>query len=107
MKFILCFVIILALFAALRTQRPWQHQHRSDRERAFTVRSVAAFTLLGLVFVGAFLFLPGKARVVMTIPAFFLAVTLGKAWLNTRARLRREEAARVDFERMKRVGGTV
>ena len=107
MKFVLCFLLILVIFAALRTQRPWQQQTRSDRERAFTVRTVAAFALIGLLFTGAFLFLPGKARLVMVIPAFFVSVSLGKAWLNTRARLRQEEAARVDFERMKRVGGTL
>ena len=75
----------------------------TPQEKALAIRGAAVFWLLGFVFLAALIFLPNKARVLMMLPAFFVAVSLGKAWRNARERLRREEQARVDLERMKRV----
>ena len=75
----------------------------SAREKALAIRGVAALAVLGLIFVTALIFLPNRGRVMAMLPAFFLAVALGKAWRNSRERLRRAEQERVDLERMKRV----
>jgi L-asparagine transporter-like permease len=90
------------IWSAFTTQRSVQ-QSRTPQERAFVIRATAICWLVGFLFVLALIFLPNKGRVVMMLPAFFIAVALGKAWRNTRERLRREEQQRVDFERMKRV----
>ena len=75
----------------------------STREKALAIRGIAVFIVFGIVFVAALLFLPNKARVLMMLPAFFIVVGVGKAWRNSRERLRREEQQRVDLEKMKRV----
>ena len=103
MKYLLCIVVIAIIFGALRTHRQVR-ESRDSRERAFIIRTAMACVLFTIVCTALLLFLPNKARILMLIPAFFVAVTLGRAWYNTRARLRREAAGRVDFERMKRVG---
>jgi hypothetical protein len=58
---------------------------------------------VGFLLLLAFVFLPNKQRVLMLLPVFFAAVTLAKFWRNSRERLRREQRAQVDMERMKRV----
>jgi L-asparagine transporter-like permease len=103
MKYILCIVLIAIIFGAVRTQRQVR-QSRDVRERTFVIRTAAATALFVIVFVALLLFLPNKARVLVLLPAFCVAVSLAKAWHISRMRLRREAAARVDFERMKRVG---
>ena len=103
MKYLLCLVLIAIIFGAVRTQRQFR-QSRDDRERAFVIRTAAATALFVILFVGLLLFLPNKARALVLLPAFCVGVSLAKAWHVTKMRLRREAAARVDFERMKRVG---
>jgi len=102
MKYLLCLLIIGVIFGTMRTQRH-ARQSRSDRERAFIIRTAAASALFLIIFTALLLFLPNKARVLMLLPAFCVAVALAKAWHNARMRLRRDAAARVDLERMKRV----
>lgn len=101
-KYLLCLALIVIVFGALRTQRAGQAP-KSDREKAFAIRTAAAGVLFALVFVALLFVLPNKGKVLMLLPAFFLALSLGKAWHATRERLRRKEQDRVDFERMKRV----
>jgi len=76
----------------------------TPQEKAHAIRSAALFWLLGFAFVAALVFLPNRARVFMMLPAFFIAVAVGKGWRNARERLRRQRQSQVDLERMKRVG---
>jgi hypothetical protein len=101
MKYLLCLLLIGLIFGAMRTQRE-ARQSRNERERAFVIRTAAACALFIIVFTALLLFLPNKARVLMLLPAFCVAVGLAKAWHNTKMRIRREAAARVDLEGMKR-----
>jgi uncharacterized membrane protein len=103
MKFVLCIVLIGIIFGTMRAQRQLR-QSRTEQERAFVIRTISATVLFGIVFTGLLLFLPNKARVLLLLPAFVLGVSLVKAWHQTRMRLRRKAADRIDFERMKRVG---
>ena len=65
---------------------------------------VSAFAwLMGFIFLIALIFLPNKQRVIMMLPAFIFAVAFAKFWRDKRARIRRENAERVNLERMKRV----
>lgn len=75
----------------------------SAAERAFTIRFTVFTWLIGFLFVAAFLFLPNKGRVIMLLPVFLVAVSLAKWWKNSRARLRREAAMDLNFERARRV----
>jgi hypothetical protein len=96
-------IIVIALLAyAFWGMQRTPHATRSGREKALLIRGVAMAVLLGIVFIGALLFLPNRARVFMMLPAFFVAVAAGKAWRNSRERLRREEQQRIDLEKMKR-----
>ena len=103
MKFVLCIVLIAIIFGALRTQRQLR-QSRNEQERAFVIRTVAAIVLFTIVFTALLLVLPNKARVLALLPAFVVGVSLAKGWHQTRMRLRREAANRIDFDRMKRTG---
>jgi surface polysaccharide O-acyltransferase-like enzyme len=103
MKYVLCLFLIAVIFGTLRTQRQLR-QSRNEQERAFVIRTVAAVIVFAIVFTALILFLPNKARVLLLLPAFVVGMSLLKAWHQTRMRLRREAADRIDFERMKRVG---
>lgn len=103
MKFVLCILLIGIIFGAMRTQRQLR-QSRNEQERAFVIRTISAIALFAIIFTALLLFLPNKARVLLLLPAFVVGLSLAKAWHQTRNRLRREAAGRVDFERMKRVG---
>jgi fatty acid desaturase len=98
-------LIILALLAYgfWGMQRTPEKPSGTAREKALAIRGIAMLVVLAVVFVGALLFLPNKARVLMMLPAFFVAVTVGKAWRDSRRRLRRAEQERVDLEKMKRI----
>jgi hypothetical protein len=65
---------------------------------------VSAFCwLLGILFLGALLFLPNKQRLLVIAPAAVATLTLGRLLKNARTRLRREAPPAVNVERMKRV----
>jgi hypothetical protein len=97
--FLLAGLLIYAVLGTHFTLRRCQ----SDKERAFAIRISLFSWVVGFILLVAFLFLPGKQRVLMLLPVFFAAVTLAKFWRNSKERLRREQQERVDLERMKRV----
>jgi len=97
--FLLLGLLIYAVLSTHFTVRRCQ----SEKERAFAIRISAFSWLVGFFLLVAFLFLPNKQRVLMLLPVFLAAVTLAKFWRNSRERLRREQQAQVDLERMKRV----
>ncbi len=90
------------IFAIVRTSLSLK-ACTTERERTFVIRTNATFWLGGLLFLIAFIVLPGKARILMMIPALFFALTIARSWRSARDRLRREQQERVDLERMKRV----
>jgi Na+/H+ antiporter NhaD/arsenite permease-like protein len=102
MKIATFLLVGLLIYAVLSTHFTVR-RCRSDKERSFAIRIAAFSWLVGFLLLIAFLFLPNKQRVLMLLPAFFAAVTLAKFWRNSRERLRREQQAQVDLERMKRV----
>jgi hypothetical protein len=89
-------------YLAWKTQRSVQRS-ASERERALAIRGAVVFWILGFIFIGALLFLPNKARVLMMIPAFLIAGSIVKAYRSSRARLKAEQEGDVAFEKMKRV----
>ena len=99
LTFLLLAVLIFGVFGTHRSVR----RAETPQERSTAIRTSVACWLLGIIFLLGLFFLPNKARLVMLLPAFLMAVSISKAWRDSRARLRREHAARVDFERMKRV----
>lgn len=98
-------LLLLAVLGYIvwRTSRAVR-QSTTAREKTLAIRAAAVFWMMGFVFLAALIFLPNRARVFLMLPVFFFAVAVGKGWRNTRERLRREKRARVDLERMKRVG---
>ena len=102
MKFLtwlLALVLIVGVFGTHRTVR----RSQSGPERFFAMRLAIFSWMAGFAFLVALLFLPNKQRLLLMIPIFLLSVMIAKLWRNGRARLRREEAERGSFERMKRV----
>ena len=91
--------LIVCVFGTHRSVR----RSRSGAERFFAMRLAIFSWVAGFAFLVALLFLPNKQRVLLMIPIFLLSVTIAKLWRTGRARLRREEAKRGSFERMKRV----
>jgi len=98
-------LLILAVLGYIvwRTHRAVRRS-TTAQEKALAIRGAAAFWVMGFAFIAALVFLPNRARAFLMLPAFFLAVALGKSWRDTRARLRREKRSEIDLERMKRVG---
>ena len=102
MKFETYLLLGVILYGVWRTNRTVQRS-QTAQERYFALRSSIFLWFVGVLLVGAFLFLPNKVRVILLVPVFFGAVSLGRFLREARARLRRQEEARVDLERMKRV----
>jgi len=102
MKLVDILLLFLLIYGVFTTHFSVKRS-RSPKERFFAIRTAAFSWMVGFLFLFAFLFLPNKQRVLMMLPAFFVAVTLTKVWRNSRARLRREDQERIDLERMKRV----
>ena len=102
MKIVTFLLLGLLIYAVLSTHFSVR-RCQSEKERSFAIRISAFSWLVGFLLLVAFLFLPNKQRVLMLLPAFFAAVTLAKFWRNSRDRLRREQQAQVDYDRMKRV----
>ncbi len=102
MKIEIYLLLALLLFGVWKTHRSVQRS-QSAPERFFTIRMSAFSWLVGVMLLTAFIFLPGKMRVLLILPAFFVITTLSKFWREARERLRRESQERVDLERMKRV----
>ena len=102
MKF-LTWLIALVLIAGVFSTHRSVRRSTSEAERFFSMRVALFAWISGFAIVVALLFLPNKQRILMMIPIFVFAVTLGKLWRTGRERLRREEAERGSLDRMKRV----
>lgn len=102
MKLLTYLLLGVLIFAIFRTNQSVQRA-QTPREKGFMIRVAATVWLVGFMFLLALIFLPNKARVLMLLPGFFLAVTIGKAWRNARARLQQQQSGRVDIDKMKRV----
>jgi hypothetical protein len=96
-------ILAIALAAWMLWPQIAKFRAGSAAERAFTIRFTAFTWLIGFLFVGAFIFLPNKGRVVMMLPVFLVTVSLAKWWKNSRARLRNEAAMDSKFQRARRV----
>ena len=102
MKFATLILLGLLIYGVMTTHFTVRRS-RSAEEKAAAMRISVFAWIVGATLVGAFLFLPGKHRVLMIAPMFLGAVTIAKVWQSTRARIRREQQEVVDLERMKRV----
>ena len=102
MKIVTYLLLALLLFGVFRTHRSVRRSVTAV-ERGMAIRVSAFAWLMGFIFLIALIFLPNKQRVIMMLPAFIFAVAFAKFWRDKRARMRRENAERVNLERMKRV----
>ena len=102
MKIAIYLLLAILLFGVFRTHRSVRRS-ASAEERAITIRVSAFAWLVGFLLLIAFLFLPGKQRVILLLPAFIFAVAFAKFWRDKRARLRRESEEQTRLDRMKRV----
>lgn len=102
MKILIYLLLAVLLYGIFRTHRSVRRS-ASAEERAIAIRVSAFAWLVGFIFLLAFVFYPGRLRVIMLLPAFIFAVSLARFWRDKRARLRRESEERVNLERMKRV----
>ena len=102
MKIVTYLLLALLLFGVFRTHRSVRRSVTAE-ERGMAIRVSAFAWLMGFIFLIALIFLPNKQRVIMMLPAFIFAVAFAKFWRDKRARMRRENAERVNLERMKRV----
>ena len=102
MRIVTYLLLALLLFGVFRTHRSVRRIVTAE-ERGMAIRVSAFAWLMGFIFLIALIFLPNKQRVIMMLPAFIFAVAFAKFWRDKRARMRRENAERVNLERMKRV----
>ncbi len=102
MRIVTFLLLALLLFGLFRTHRSVRRSVTAE-ERGMAIRVSAFAWLMGFIFLIALIFLPNKQRVLMMLPAFIFAVAFAKFWRDKRARMRRENAERVNLERMKRV----
>ena len=102
MRIVTYLLLALLLFGVFRTHRSVRRSVTAV-ERGMAIRVSAFAWLMGFIFLIALIFLPNKQRVIMMLPAFIFAVAFAKFWRDKRARIRRENAERVNLERMKRV----
>lgn len=95
--------LLLALLAGIFWPQVVRWRAASAEERAFTVRFSLFICAAGFLFLGAFLLLPNKGRVVLLLPVFLIAVSLAKWWTGARARFRRAAEAQSSFERARKI----
>jgi hypothetical protein len=98
-------VFAIGLFLLARRLRPqWvAWKNRSAAERSFTVRFATFASVLAFIFLAAAVHLPPLGCVLLTVPIFLTATTLGKWWQNSRERLRRAADVDSNFERARRI----
>jgi hypothetical protein len=101
-KFEICLLLALIVFGIFKTRRSVKCS-RSAEERFFAIRASAFTWVISILLASAFIFLPGKMRILFLLPTFLIITSLIKFWRNGRIRLQTEQHGRVDFERMKRV----
>ena len=102
MKIAICLLLAILLFGVFRSHRSVRRSVTPE-ERGMAIRVSAFAWLVGFLFLIAFLFLPGRQRVILMLPAFIFAVGFAKFWRDKRARLRRESEEQTRLDRMKRV----
>ncbi len=98
-------ILIIGLLAyAMWTSSRTVRKSQSPQERAVAIRGLAAFWFMAFIFCVALIFSPNKVRVLLMLPAFFVAMAMARGWRRVRDRLRFEQAERkrVDVEKMKR-----
>jgi len=102
MKFETYLLLGIIVLGVWKTNRSVQRS-RTAQERYFAVRTSLFLWLVGSLLLGALLFLPFKALILLLIPVFLGAVSLAKLLRASRVQMRREAQEEVDLERMKRV----
>ncbi len=102
MIYVLAVLLVWILLPAVRRRvTVWSGQ--SAAERSFAVRFAIFSVVLAFLFVGAFLFLPNRGRVIVAVPCFLAAMTLIRWWQNARARQRRDAESDDHFARARRI----
>ncbi|MDQ3622771.1 MAG: hypothetical protein M3463_09810 [Verrucomicrobiota bacterium] len=101
MKFVTYLFLFLLIIGVFQTHFQVRRS-QSDKERDFMVRVSIFAWMLGLLFLAALLFLPTQQKVLAFLPGAVFALGLGRVWRAAKARIRREESARINFEKMKR-----
>jgi hypothetical protein len=101
-KFAIYLLLAVLLYGVWKTHRSVRRS-QSPEERFFAIRASALTWVVGLGLLTAFVFLPGRARILLLLPAFVIVVSLVKFWQNARARLQREREEKLNLDRMKRV----
>lgn len=103
MSFLVLLLIAVLIYGTLKTNFSILRS-RGAQERSAAIRFAAFSWILGIMMVALlFLPVPGKHRILMLAPLFFIGVGVRKVLRNARERIRREEQLDVDIERMKRV----
>jgi len=101
-KFEIYLILAVLLFGVWKTHRSVRRS-QSPEERFFAIRASAFTWLVGIGLLIAFVFLPGRARILLLLPAFVIVMSLMKFWQTARARLQREREDKLNLDRMKRV----
>lgn len=95
--------VALVLYGMIRTHFSVKRSY-GERERSAAMRfAVFTWILAGLMVVLLLLPIPGKQRILMVAPLFFMGVAVRKVLRNARTRIRDEEQLELNIERMKRV----
>lgn len=103
MKFVTYFFLILLIIGVFQTHFQVRRS-QSDKERDFMVRVSIFAWMLGFLLLAALLFLPTQQmKVLALLPGTVFALALSRVWRSAKARIRKEESARLHFEKMKRV----
>ena len=102
MKFETYLLLAVLLFGVWKTHRSVRRSQTAE-ERFFAIRASAFTWVVGIGLITAFIFLPGRARILILLPAFVIVMSLMKFWQNARLRLRREQEEKLNLDRMKRV----
>ena len=103
MRFVFMLLIVMLIFGILSTHFSVRRS-RGVQERSAAIRFAVFAWLLGAVMLAVlFLPIPGKHRLLYAAPLLFVGVAVSKVLRQARARIRRDEQAEVDIERMKRV----
>ena len=93
-------LLLLALLASM-FRPPARFGGRPPGKSGMSPQTSALSWLVGISVLAALL-IPGRTRLLLLIPALVAAAVLLKSWRG-RTRLRQENAASVDFAKMKRV----
>jgi len=79
------------------------HRSTNRREQALAVRGAVALWILGAIFLGAMVALPGRGRLLLAIPLVLVMGGAWKAYRNSRREIRESANLEAKLDRMKRV----